>query len=892
MKKINPLFILAITLLAATIVHAGELVTDIDFSKPGKEWHEKGKGAFDGPLPTGMSPNFPSWTGSVASSSLLSENGRSFLRIQSTKFDEAMQYCLSLKDLKIPGNYKLTLTCRLHGAELQLGIRQMPAPYQTLWSSGAAPSGGSWCTKEFLINLGSKSDVPVGLFLFLARDTYDLASIKLVSLDAAELANAIPRSPAACRNFFRNSRLPLGLQAGWNSDRKCTGGLIEVDPATPGPSGFSSLKMQSDKEIILYSEPFQTSNPLTDNYVSFAAKGSGEWIMSVIADHGRVISNRKFRASLAWRTETLNFKIDNQAMSASAFAVKITGAGTLNLDSFQAWQGKPERTYSSQNACEVALAIPKSDISDTRIQFSDQPAIITYAVTGDFARATLKLKAVNAYGQSSKLPDLKLGKSSQSALKTGELTFTAFKKSPYGQFRVEAWVERDGQRISPFNEMLFTRIKRPVHLLDDAPNSPFGTHFTASPLEITLLKTAGINWARFHDASTDLTGWYHLETERGKWTFHDEEIKLYRDHHIKIFAGLQTSPLWASFYQDTGKKDINGYFDRYFPPKDMAAWSNYVKTVTARYKGVIEDYFIWNEPWGNSFWHTGYDAKTKQYIQTPDAPQEFAKLSIATYKAAKEGNPAARISGFDTFNGDKGRQWTKGVFDGGAYPYCDTVDFHFYTDKDQAHPEDQMQQTYQDAVGYIKEKVPGFDKPVYMSEGQGNSTGSAGGGGFGLFKYALPWTNTEDPILNAEKNCRYVVANLAGGCSKVFLYSAHAYVCLAVAPNFVTLVGPDGYPSVETAAFSNMAWELEDSKCVRTIKLNNQVNAYLFSGRNGMVAVISGVRQGKYKTPMNSGLTITDLFGNPSDGSYKGTLLYVESKFSADQLAAVLATPP
>ncbi|MEI8197934.1 MAG: hypothetical protein WCI73_18730, partial [Phycisphaerae bacterium] len=111
-----------------------------------------------------------------------------------------------------------------------------------------------------------------------------------------------------------------------------------------------------------------------------------------------------------------------------------------------------------------------------------------------------------------------------------------------------------------------------------------------------------------------------------------------------------------------------------------------------------------------------------------------------------------------------------------------------------------------------------------------------------------------------------------------------------VAPNFVTLVGPDGYPSVETAAFSNMAWELEDSKFVRTIKLNNQVNAYLFSGRNGMLAVISGLRSGKYQTPKRPGLTVSDLFGNPSDGGYKGTLLYVESKLSADQLAAVLAS--
>jgi len=895
LKPKQLLTLAACLLLTGTTGHAGETVAALNFGQPGKDWHEKGKGAFDGPLPAGLSPNFPSWNGSVATATPRSENGRGFVRIQGAKFDQGMQFCYGLPNLTMPGNYKLTVSCRLHGADMQLGIRQMPLPYQTLWSGAITPGADGWTDKDFLISLGEKSVVPVGLFLYMARDTYDLATIKLVKLDAQELAKAIPRSPADCRNFFRNSRLPLGLQAGWSLDRKFSGGLIEADPANPGPSGFASLKLQSEKEITLYSEPFQTSNPLTDNFVSFAAKGSGQWSMAVISSSRRVIAIRKFQASPDWRTETLKIKIDDREMAARGFAVKISGSGTLNLDSFQAWQGTPERTYNSQNACEVALAIPPSDFSATRLQFADEPAAITYGVTGDFAGATLKFKVVNAFGQTATLPDLKLGGSNKKVaptLKTGELPFTAFPKAPYGQFRIEAWVERGGKRISPFNEMLLTRIRRPVHLLEDAPNSPFGCHFTASPLAIDLLKAAGVNWARFHDASTELTGWYHLETQKGQWTFHDEEIKLYRNHHIKIYAGLQTSPLWASTYKDSGKKDVNGYFDRYFPPKDMAAWSNYVRTVTARYKGVIDDYFIWNEPWGTGFWHTGYDPKIKVYIQAPEAPGDFAKLSIAAYKAAKEGNPSARIAGFNSINGNNGRLWTKGVFDDGAYPYCDAVDFHFYTDQDQAQPGEQAPQTYQDAVGYIKRQVPDFNKPVYMSEGQGNSTGSTGGAGFGLYQHALTWPNSSDPILNADKTCRYVVATLAAGCSKVFLYSAHGYTCLAVEASFVTLVGPDGYPSVETAAFSNMAWHLEDSKFARTVQLNDQVNAYLFTGRNGTIAAISGLRKSAYQVPLNPELTVSDLFGNHSDGNYQGTVLYVASKLPPDQLAAALTPAP
>ncbi|MEI8079647.1 MAG: hypothetical protein WCH61_08485, partial [bacterium] len=612
--------------------------------------------------------------------------------------------------------------------------------------------------------------------------------------------------------------------------------------------------------------------------------------------NGRVMASRTFSAGPAWRTETLSFKLDEPAMKARAFALKLAGAGVLNVDAFQAWQGLSERAYRSQGECEVALAIPKSEFSETRLQFADEPARFEYCVTGQLDGATLKFTAATATGREAVLPEVKLGRAGLGRLlgrekpgrENGACALTAFPDAPLGQFRITAWVERDGVRVSPVNELLLTRIRRPVHLREDAPNSPFGAHFMASPLTIKMLKAAGVNWARFHDAATELTGWYHLEPEKGKWAFRDQEIQLYRDHHIKIFAGLQTTPLWASYYQDAGKPDVHGYFDRYFPPKRLDDWSRYVQTVTARYRGVIDDYFIWNEPWGATFWHTGYNAATKDYTQAASAAADFAKLSIATYQAAKAGNPAAQISGFNSYGDDKGQAWTRGVFDAGAYPYCDLVDYHFYTDKDQAQPGDQAQAAYDAAIGYLKQAVPGFAKPVYLSEGQSNSNGVTGSG-VGLYQNAICWAADRQPppAISADKTCRYVVASLAAGAAKVFLYSAHCYACLAVEATyvaFVAVIGPDGYPNVETAAYSNLAWFLEDATFVRVIKLNAQVNGYLFTGRQGMVAVISGLRNGVYQVPPSAELAVSDLFGNPSDGIYRGTLLYVATKLSAPEL--------
>jgi hypothetical protein len=238
----------------------------------------------------------------------------------------------------------------------------------------------------------------------------------------------------------------------------------------------------------------------------------------------------------------------------------------------------------------VALALPPSEYADTRLQFVDEPARVDYCVTGAWAGATLRLAMVNAWGQRVELPPTPL--SGSSALTRGAVAVNAFPAALLGQFRIEAWVERDGRRISPFNELLLTRIPRPVHGDRDASGSPFGAHFLPSPLMVKLMKAVGVNWVRLHDAGTEFTGWYHLEKEPGKWTFYDREIRCYRDRHLKILAGLQTAPRWASYYRISGKKGLDHYFDRYYPPADLAAWENYVKTVVGRYRGDIDDYFF------------------------------------------------------------------------------------------------------------------------------------------------------------------------------------------------------------------------------------------------------------------------------------------------------------
>lgn len=871
-----------------------ETILSVDFAGPTREVHQTGKGTFDGVLPEGCAADFPGWNTSVATSQQLTEDGRTFLRFNVTKLDASVQFNWKLPTLQVPGNYRVTVLCRLPGTGLSLSFRQLPAPYQTFWSASVPMSEGAWCERSFLFTQDQKSEHPLGLFLYPGMGICDIASLRVESLTFEEVANSLERPPATCPNFFRNSRFPLGLQAGWNLSREFTEGTAETDAANPGPSGYPSLKLASEKPITLFTEPFQTSSPFAPNVVSLACKGSGEWQLTILcptaATHSRSIVSKTIQAGPAWRTETLEFRLDDSAKVARSFTLRISGTGVLNLDALQAWAGDPApRAYTPQAECEVALGLPASSYSDTRIQFVDEEPSLRFCVTGALAGATLKLNAVSATGQEKALPDIRLGKlraGDAPLMQTGAFRYDVFPEAPLGQFRVEAFVERDGKRISPFNEILVTRIRRPVHLHEDAPASPFGCHFMASPLTIRMMKAAGINWARFHDAGTEYIGWYHLEPEKGRWEFRDDAINRFRENRIRIFAGLQTAPTWSSLYLDSGKTGLNTYFDRYYQPRDLAEWANYVRTVTRRYQGVIDDFFIWNEPWGASFWHTLYNPETKRYEAGPTPAADYARLSVATYAAAKEGNPAARVAGFNTYGGESGRKWTEEVFAGGAYPGCDLVDYHYYTSSTQGFAGDQAQDAYDKAIGPIKEQVPDFAKPVWMSEGQGNSTGSSGGGGFGLYRYALPWTNEGDAVSSADKTCRYIVANLAAGAEKIFLYTAHGYESLGRNPAFLTLVGPDGYPHAELAAFANLAWHLEDSVFVRRVPLSEDVCAYLFQGNGAATAVVSGQSKGRLDLPGTAGLAVHDLFGNPVQGPprFAGHVLYVRSTAGVDDL--------
>ncbi len=877
---------------------ADENVVDIDFASECHQRRVNVKGEFSGPLPDEIKTDFPVWNTSKVTSEKLSENGREFLRFNVQELDSLVLFRLSGNKIEVPGYYELKVVCRCPDKPLNLHVRQLPSPYKTFWEVDT-PSKIGWQELRFLVCLkDAKSFISVldssnmALYISLKEGITDIASVQLIksSKEAyiSEKSEEIKRPQKGLVNLFRNTRFPLGMQSGWSVNRQSRSGSVVPDAGNPGPSGVSSLKIQSGEDpfIRVYTEPIQSDNPDQELQVSFKYKSQGGWLARIGS------TSQKLAESSTWQTAKLSFIPDPLT---KGFQLDIGGKGTLFLDSLMAYSGVHDQAYVSAGSCEVALKLADSELEQTHIQFIDESASVRYVVSGDFNGGILKGKVVNVYDREVLLPDVNLNQTSTSEnldlkMASGLLDAGAFASAPLGPFRVEVWVERNGKRISPYNEIILNRIRRPLYWGKDAPDSPFGGHFYANPRVLLTMKAAGMNWVRFNDVCMEGTAWGWLEKEKGKWTFSDDKINAYRDAKIKILGYLGSAPEWASYY--SGKKHSYDYFNRMYQPRDIASFKNYVRTVTAHYKGRIDEYQFQNEPWGEAFWHKDYDQKTHKFDQGATPSQDYAKLSKIAYQELKKADPNISMYGFNTTGGRD--DWTKQVFDYGAYPFCDMIDYHLYNKSGELCliPDDKIQNAYSGVTGYIKDNISEPIKPVINSEGNPTRGGAVPldfkglDDCAGLYRNTIPWVSHDNNLKLCDTTSRYIASHLALGVNRIFLYSDHCYHYMMRPPSFPVLLGADGYPHPMLSAFSNLAWLLEDRVFVKRIRVGDKVWAYIFSGRGARVAIISGTPDGVYVVPKNLQEDVLDLFGNPIAGKalYKGRLIYVVSNLPIDFL--------
>lgn len=870
MKHGKRIVLVAFAALCASIAAwAGDVVFDVDFGNATRRTDVDKVGSFHGVLPDGVGENFAGWSGARATSEVREDGGRRFLRIVTKPGAVGGQFCISCPKLSLPGVFRLKVVARVSdGQPLDFGLRQDGVPYRSF--SASAFRSSEWKEETFLFRVKDGAGTSASMFFYTSSGETDIARVSMETATIADLAAQIPRPPKSLGEYVRHSRFPLGMPSGWNLGRDCVAATCAADSAMPAADGVPMLKVESANPWELWSEPFQTAYPGESHTLAFSFRATEPVTVVVMDDSGAWTASRTLAPGLKGEDARLVFKA---GMLAGSFGIRFSAAkGAFWLDRVHV---RPDAVAASAagGACSVSLAPGAGEIAgETRIQFTDEAAQMKWCVLGAPEGAVLRATACDLYGRERRLPDVAL---SGKARQDGTLAYDVFKDRPLGQFRIGAWVEKDGRRLSVEEELVMTRLARPVAWGGDAADSPFGGHFNPCGGVVKTMKAGGVNWVRLHDAGEKVSNWYAQEPERGKWNFHDAEVACYRENGVKIFAQLGTAPAWASHYGTLGCRQM-GYFEKYLRPTNSADWVEYVSRYVKHHAKSIDEYFVWNEPWGG-WWAEGADVK---FFAGNKPGADYADLMRLSYEAVKKVDPAIKVSGFNTYGAETGAKWTADVLDAGGFGYCDAIDWHYYTPKPRAvRGEANITEI---PLVPIRKAIPDLGgKPVYMSEGQGTTSGGNGAGCrmSGLMRN-VPWPAESREVYTrlADSTCRYVLSLIAEGNSRVFLYTSHSYLSLARPPSFLVLLGADGFAHPELVAHSAMARAVETKTFERRFDYGRKGVAFSFACPGERVVAYAGLEADEIAA-LSATARVYDLYGNPvtRDSIMPGCLVYVLS---------------
>lgn len=791
--------------------------------------------------------------------------------------------------------YRVTVRAKSEDeSEVKVGVRRVAGDYRYLsyernvfFGIRTLPLTKEYKTYTYDVYVPATDDAIAFALNVMEEGRVDVASVTLTrySRDAYTTLSLASLS-LSNENLLRVTQFPLGLQSGWALFRYASQGetiRVVADTNKQGPSGSPALHLRPlDSPYILTGDPFALPVPTRPYTFSFSMAGKGRYTVKIKADAKDLVVTNITLADDAWHRVSLTLPAEPSAVARVLF---IKGETPLWLDAFSLAEGDTPSPYTVRGDVEVALAVE----SVARVQFDDEPARMRYHVAGDVTGGTLVLDCVNVYGTRKRITTTALTKETR----RGEVRYDVFPNVLYGPFRVEAWVERDGKRVSACNELVVYRLRRPRYYGKDAPDSPFGIHVLAVRRSMEMAKAIGCNWVRLWGPAETYAAWSHVEPAKGTWRFHHDKIDAYRSNHLSLLGVLAGTPRWARVYKEhTG----DGFKDMFFIPHDMNDYGAYVRRIVAEYEGKISHYEVWNEPWG-AFLFTDY--KEGKHVKPEDPAGVYADLMRVAYAAAKEADSNVVVVGLNTTaeyyksedTNHWGEAWTRAcVVREEVMPVMDAISYHLYTDLHYlGYPDDFVARSFDMTFAPVVEKFGSIPKDVWLSEGSSVRWKTRSG----FYNHTLPYDANENHVHTSRHLAGFALSLLAKNVKRMFLYELSGGVFAFESGSYRTFGTEEGYLHPSAAAFSALTWHLEDTLFQRIAELADGVYAYLFQGEGRSVAVIvkEPASKGAYSWKAEKGALLCDLFGNPCnaiDSVANDDMYYVMAEEDADALLARL----
>jgi hypothetical protein len=190
-----------------------------------------------------------------------------------------------------------------------------------------------------------------------------------------------------------------------------------------------------------------------------------------------------------------------------------------------------------------------------------------------------------------------------------------------GLFRVDLRTLDSG--LAAPQEFLFAVVPKPR---GTGRQGMFGAHIALRPFLVDYVRRLGFTWTRLHDCSA-MTKWVFNEPKRGQVYWHDEVVDGVRQGGLNILGLPDYPPEWAKTTETNGAVRM-----------DFDAFGQYCEAAASHYRGKIDDWEIWNEPYMQNNYGGG---------QT-----NFGRAMQTAYAALKRGNPACRVVGWCADIGD------------------------------------------------------------------------------------------------------------------------------------------------------------------------------------------------------------------------------------------------
>ena len=759
--------------------------------------------------------------------------GEGALRIHAEHLHSA--YADLVVDQTLPANrYTRIAVLMRSGSTMQVAAGMFAGDAEGgngVWIQRRIGVTAEWQEYVFVVPPQKTADNTMRFFIRVEQNgILDIDDLRLWSLDGKEF-NAGLVSPRV--NGFANTSFPGGLPGGWGVH-----GTIEAgpDPQTPGPSGLPAFRMTTGYRANLVSAPLRI--PGNNRYqLSFAAKGVKEGqALEVSFGPPDKQTTQKVALTPEWKDYALTFRPD---IPTSGFMVaRFRTGNTVWLDQLRIAAGAPTG-FAREFPAEVT-AVPSAPYG----LFDGGEPGASVTVIGDIPPGAKLAGSIEDMLR--RKTALEAAPLDPVPLQTLSLRPQLPAHAPYGTFRLELRVEdASGQPLSAWSEAVFHRVRPARKLGEFAPDSPFGIHILGTRAQAAMAKKLGFNWMRAHGGTDEMTKWYNLEREPGKFDFRraDAAADAVRAEKLEILGLLDSAPTFASHW-DEATKSGSYYQDALWVPKDLDAWKNYVRETVAHFAGRIADWEVWNEPYVGMFFNRSYDAASKR--KTQGAPEDYVPLLQAAYESAKAANPEARIfwATGPYYRPDK--TWHQRTAELGAGESADAITFHVYNTRKVGAPGD-----------LIASKAAEYRQGHRLSGAPlWNTEGGPGASVNHFYRHLPPFDAADQATAIADHVVRFFVSHLAANVQKFFLYTFHTWGSWK---KEWTMMAHDGTLPPHASALSNLFWHLEGSKFVAYAKLPENRGWVARFDRPDGTAVLVMLPDAPLVPPPGA----LDLYGNP-----------------------------